>query len=94
MLFRSVDFGAIVLPTTDDDLKALEPLLSSGAIVQPNIVYHIYKNRRSQHASVKLWCTADMGTCRVTPIFLTDNNFKVIQLENYKIVVEDEFEVK
>ena len=35
-----------------------------------------------------------MGTCRVTPIFLTDNNFKVIQLENYKIVVEDEFEVK
>ena len=89
-----VDFGAIVLPVTDDDIKALEPLLSSGAIVQPNLVYHIYKNRRSQHASVKLWCTADLGICRVTPLFLTDNNFKVIQLENYKIIVEDEFEAK
>ena len=91
-----VDFGAIVLPVTDDDLKALKPLLSSGSIVTPNLVYHIYKNRRSQHASVKLWCSADMSTCRVTPIFLTNNNFKVIQLENYKIIVENDntFEVK
>ena len=91
-----IDFGAIVLPVTDDDLKALQPLLSSGAIATPNLVYHIYKNRRSQHTSVKLWCSADMSICRVTPIFLTDNNFKVIQLENYKIIVEndDTFEVK
>ena len=91
-----IDFGAIVLPVTDDDLKALQPLLSSGAIATPNLVYHIYKNRRSQHANAKLWCSADMSICRVTPIFLTDNNYKVIPLENYKIIVEDDdtFEVK
>ena len=89
-----IDWGAIVLPVTADDLKALNPLLSSGAIVQPNLVYHIYKNRRGRYTDVKLWCSADLGICRVTPIFLTDNSFKVIQLENYKIVVEDEFEVK
>ena len=89
-----IDWGAIVLPVTADDLKALNPLLSSGTIVQPNLVYHIYKNRRGRYTDVKLWCSADLGICRVTPLFLTDNNFKVIQLENYKIIVEDEFEVK
>lgn len=70
--------------------------MSSGAIARPNLVYHIYKNRRSQHASVKLWCTADLGTCRVTPTFLTDNYYKVIQLKDYKIIVEDEdsFEIQ
>ena len=91
-----IDFGGIVLPVTDDDLKALQPLLSSGAIATPNLVYHIYKNRRSQYTNMKLWCSANMSICRVTPIFLTDNNYKVIPLENYKIIVEDDdtFEVK
>ena len=89
-----VDFGAIVLPVTEDDLKCLEPLLSSGAIQTPNLVYHIYKNRRSQHSDVKLWCSANLGVCRVTPIFLTSNGYKVIPIENYKIVVEEPFEVK
>lgn len=89
-----VDFGAIVLPVTEDDLKCLEPLLSSGAIQTPNLVYHIYKNRRSQHADVKLWCSANLGICRVTPIFMTTNNFKVVPIENYKIEVEEDFEIK
>ena len=90
-----VDFGAVVLPVTEDDLKCLEPLLSSGAITTPNLVYHIYKNRRSQHSGVKLWCSANLGICRVTPVFITNNTYKVIPIENYKIVVEEDvFEVK
>lgn len=82
------------MPVTSDDLKNLEPLLNSGAIVQPTHVYHIYKNRRSRYTEVKLWCTADLGVCRVTPIFLTDNNYGVIQLDDYKIEVEENFEVR
>ena len=89
-----VDFGAIVLPVTTDDLKSMAPLLETGAIAQPTLVYHIYKNRRSRYAEVKLWCTADLSTCRVTPLFLTDNMYKVIPIEDYNIIVEDEFEVK
>lgn len=85
-----VDFGAIVLPVTEDDLKCLEPLLSSGVITRPNLVYHIYKNRRSQHSGVKLWCSANLGICRVSPIFMTNNTYKVIPIENYKIIVEEE----
>ena len=89
-----VDFGAIVLPVTQDDFKSLAPLLETGSIAQPTIVYHIYKNRRSRFSEVKLWCSADLGTCRVTPLFLTDNMYKIITIEDYNIIVEDEFEVK
>ena len=82
-----VDFGSIMLKVTDDDLKFLEPLLASGAIPKPNIVQHIYKNRRGKHSSVKLWSRADFGTCRVHPIFLTDNNYTLIPIEDFKINV-------
>lgn len=84
-----IDFGAIVLPTTENDLKCLETLLASGSVVEPNLVYHIYKNRRGRHTSVKLWCTANLGICRVTPLFLTDNSYKLIPIEDFKIEVED-----
>lgn len=86
-----IDFGAIILPVTDNDLKCLETLLANGAIIEPNLVYHIYKNRRGRHKSVKLWCTADLGICRVTALFLTDNNYKLIPIEDFSItVIEDD----
>jgi replicative DNA helicase len=84
-----IDFGMIALPVTDDDLKCLETLLSGGSIVQPNVVMHIYKNRRGKYKSVKLWCSADLGICRVTPLFLTDNGYQLIPVEDFNIVVED-----
>ena len=85
-----VDLGMIALPVTEDDLKCLETLLAGGSIVTPNIALHIYKNRRGKYKSVKLWCSADLGICRVTPLFLTDNNYQLIPIEDYKIVVEEE----
>lgn len=84
-----IDFGCIVLPVTDTDLKSLETLLSVGSLVQPSIVYHIYKNRRSKYKSVKLWCAADLGICRVTPIFATDNNYKLIPMQELEIIVKE-----
>ena len=35
-------------------------------------------------------CSADLGICRVTPLFLTDNNYQLIPIEDYKIIVEEE----
>ena len=84
-----VDFGAIVLPVTENDLKCLENLIIGDTMVEPNLVYHIYKNRRGRYTSVKLWCTADLGTCRVTPRFLTSNNYKLIPIEDFNIIVEE-----
>ena len=38
-----VDFGSILMPVTDEDVQALEPLLAMGSMTTPNIVMHVYK---------------------------------------------------
>jgi len=85
-----IDFGTIVLPVTETDLKNLASLLTNSAVPTPDLVHHIYKNRRGRYKSVKLWCKQDLGTCRVNPLFLTDNSYKLIPLENFNIEVEDD----
>jgi len=85
-----IDFGTIVLPVTETDLKNLESLTSTNAMPTPTLVHHVFKNRRGRFKSVKLWCVEDLGTCRVNPIFATDNNYKLIPLDNFNIVVEED----
>lgn len=85
-----IDLGMITLPVTKNDKECLQTILSSGAFPEPNMVHHIYKNRRGKYKSVKLWCSADLGTCRVTPLFLTDNNYNLIPIEDIEIIVEKE----
>ena len=43
-----------------------------------------------KYKSVKLWCSADLGTCRIHPQFCTAWNFEVLGIEDIKIIVEDE----
>ena len=88
-----IDLGSIMLPVKEEDLKMLETLLASG-LPTPNMVESIYKNRRGKFKSVKLWCVSDMGTCRKTPIFLTDNNYNLIPIEDMDIIVEKATPVK
>ncbi len=82
-----IDLGSIMLPVKEEDLKMLEPILACG-LPTPNMVESFYKNRRGKFKSVKLWCVSDMGTCRKTPIFLTDNNYNLIPIEDMDIIVE------
>lgn len=91
-VLTKIDFGAILLPVTDIDLKSLETLLSNGSFIEPNLCYHIYKNRRGKHKSVKLWCSANLGTCRISPIFLTDNSYKLIPIQDFEIIVKEDDE--
>ena len=37
--------------------------------------------------NVLLWCRADRGTCRIEPIFMTDFQYKLIEIEDLKINV-------
>ena len=77
------------MPVTKTDLESLAPVLESGGLPQPQLVYHIYKNRRSRHADAKLWCIADLGTCRVTPVFLTDNHYAIQPINDTKVIVQE-----
>lgn len=61
-------------------LKLIQPLLKAG-LPRPNMFLDIYKNRRSQYKRVKLWMHVDLGTCRFTDLFLTNEYGEEIPLE-------------
>jgi replicative DNA helicase len=84
------DCGMILLSITPEDLEKLAPILSSNPnFVTPNIKMSVYKNRRGSYKGVFLWCWADLGTCRVTPQFVTTWRHELVPIEDIKIIVDD-----
>jgi len=88
-----IDLGIITLPVSEQDKEALAGYVQSSCIPMPNLVHHVYKNRRGRFKSVKLWCHADLAICRVNPLFLTDNEYKPISIEDIDIIVDKSNEV-
>lgn len=84
------DFSCILLAVRDDDLKALEPILSSGVFDKPNLKLSVYKNRRGRYKNIYLWCKADLGTCRIKPMFATTWNYEIVNINDLKIDIEEE----
>lgn len=69
-----IDFGCILLDTTEEDI---EDLNKAGNFieryqVEPNVKCSVYKNRRGQWNRILLWMRADKGTCRYDTVFITD----------------------
>lgn len=85
-----IDWGAILLNVSPDDLAKLEEILATGVFKTPNIKMSIYKNRRGRWKGVYLWCAADLGTCRINPMFATDYSFNILPIEDLKISFEPE----
>ena len=84
-----IDMGAIMLEVSQDDLKALDLLIKQNHFEVPKIKMSIYKNRRGRYKDVLLWCKADRGTCRIEPIFVTDYQYKHIDIPVYKVTVKE-----
>ena len=82
------DFGAILLNVKATDLEALSKILSANTFDNPTIKLSVYKNRRGRYKGIYLWCKADLGTCRVQPMFATTYDYELIQMEDIKISVE------
>lgn len=85
-----IDFGSLLLPVNMDDLTALESILSTTSFERPNLKLSIYKNRRGRYKSIILWCKAELGCCRVNPIFATTYDYEMIELKDLKITLEEE----
>ena len=64
-----IDYGAILLPVKDEDLVKLDKILCTNVFEQPTIKMSVYKNRRGRYKGIYLWCKADLGSCRVEPMF-------------------------
>ena len=87
----ALDVGMILLEPTKDDLVKIEPIIASSPRFKvPNIKLSIYKNRRGSYKGVYLWCDADLGTCRIKPMFCTNYRHELKSIEDIKIMVDDE----
>lgn len=85
-----VDYGSILLNVQDDDLVSLEKILNTKLFDTPTIKMSVYKNRRGRYKGVILWCKADLGTCRITPMFCTTYAYELVPIDNIKITLEEE----
>lgn len=85
-----IDYGSILMNVTSEDIEALEPILSSNIFDKPVIKLSVYKNRRGKYKGVFLWCKADLGTCRIQPMFCTTYDYEMVTIDNIKIMVEEE----
>lgn len=84
-----VDYGSILMNVTDEDLVSLNEILATGAFTTPNVKLSIYKNRGGRYKGLYLWCSADLGTCRIKPMFATAYNYELIPIDDTKINIEE-----
>lgn len=74
-----------MLRPTDEDKAFLAAFCEKNGYEIPTIKTSIYKNRRGKYNHFFLWCTADLSTCRINPIFATEYDYTVITIEDTKI---------
>ena len=86
-----IDFGAILLMARDNDFKGLEKILSTGTFEKPTIKISIYKNRRGRYKGIYLWCKADLGVCRIKPMFATGWDYELIPIDDTRIYIASAF---
>ena len=85
-----IDYGSILLGVKEADYRALENILATNAFEKPNLKMSIYKNRRGRYKGLYLWCKADLGTCRVQPMFATTYDYEILSIDDIKIITEEE----
>lgn len=83
-----IDYGSILLSVKEEDIDALDSILSSNIFEKPTIKMSIYKNRRGRYKGIIMWCKADLGTCRIQPMFCTTYDYELINMDDIKIIVE------
>lgn len=84
-----IDVGEILLPVKEADLIGLEKILMAGIFDKPNLKISVYKNRRGKYKGIMLWCKADLGTCRINPMFCTDYTYNIINIEDLDIEFDE-----
>ena len=83
-----IDCGMIMLEVDNDDIVALEDVLTKGGFDKPVIKMSIYKNRRGRYKSILLWCKANRSVCKIEPMFATNYQYELIPIDDLKIKVK------
>lgn len=89
-----LDLGYVVLPVSEADKLGIETIVArnKGFLPDPNLVFHIYKNRRGKLNHVRLFVYFDYSTCRTTDLFVTDNKYNLIDVESTVVEFQRDYE--
>lgn len=90
IVVKKIDYGSVLLQVREKDIQSLEPILSKSSFDKPVIKMSIYKNRRGRYKGIYLWCKADLGCCRIQPMFATGWDYELIQMDDIKIKLIEE----
>lgn len=81
-----IDIGMIGVRLSEEEKKQIEAVWGElqkqnpqKFIHEPNIVIDIYKNRRGELNSIKIFRYFDYGTCHCEDLFITDSAYKAVQ---------------
>ena len=87
-----IDCGMIMLQTSQEDLEALKKVIDEGGFEQPMIKISVYKNRRGRYKDILLWCRARRGVCKIEPMFATNYQYELVEVQNLNIKVKPKIE--
>ncbi len=85
-----IDLGEIMLDASTEDIEAMKPLLSQNGFPVPDTKISVYKNRRGRYKDVLIWCVSNKATCKITPVFVTDYQYGLIDVPALKINIKEE----
>lgn len=80
-----IDAGSIMIKVTEEDRAAIKDLVALQGCEMPTIKMSVYKNRRGRYKDILLWCSADLGTCRINPLFVTDYSYEILDVPDVTI---------
>lgn len=75
---RKVDFGVQLYKPTQEDMKNLDHILSTGKYETPNYSHWVYKNRSGKFDRHIIWTRLDMGTMYERELFVTDYDYNLV----------------
>lgn len=78
-IINKADNALIASRPTAKELKKIEPIILRTGVVTPNLVYSVYKVRGGRWTNVKIWLYVDYSTMRTHDLFVTDNDFSLIE---------------
>lgn len=82
-----IDLGEIMIGVSPEDIQALTPLINQNGFPMPDTKISVYKNRRGRYKDILIWCESNKGTCKITPRFVTDYQYQLIDVPALKINV-------
>ena len=82
-----IDAGMIMLDASQEDKEALKELVNKNGFNMPDTKISVYKNRRGRYKDILIWCDSNKGTCKITPKFVTNYQYELVDIPALKINV-------